>query len=63
MKYTFETNWNEIWMRSSRVFETMPEAANAMAVWALACAENNVFPDVRLALVTPPRGTLLKDAE
>ena len=55
MKYTFETNWNEIWMRSSRVFETKAEAANAMAHWVLVCAENNVFPDVRLALVGPAK--------
>jgi len=55
MKYTFETNWNEIWMRSSRVFETKEEAANSMAFWALACAENNVFPEVRLALVGPAK--------
>jgi hypothetical protein len=52
MTYTFETCWNEIWIRSSRSFQTKVEAANAMAEWALACAENNVFVEVRLGMVS-----------
>ena len=46
--WTFETSWGETWSRSQNTYEKMGEAARQMADWAIICAENGVFPEIRL---------------
>lgn len=53
VKWTFATQWGETWQSSEQQLESIEAAATAAAEWLEVCAENGIFPAVKLERVAP----------